>query len=114
MPTISRPQVRRIARSILVSGIGFEVPKIVGFLGFSGSVITVTMIYGLVWPCLFQRWESYGENRKKIKGWFGELFFFFFSFLKTKEKKEIFVCGKWESSSFLEEWVGGAASLLGS
>lgn len=81
MPTISRPQVRRIARSILVSGIGFEVPKIVGFLGFSGSVITVTMIYGLVWPCLFQRWESYGENRKKKqKGGLVSCFFFFFPF----------------------------------
>lgn len=47
MPTISLPRIRRIARPILVSGIGFEVPKIVGFLGFSGSVITVMVWFGL-------------------------------------------------------------------
>lgn len=38
----------------------------------------------------------------------------FFFLFKNKREKEIFVCGKWESSSFLEEWVEGAASLLGS
>lgn len=69
MPTISRPPVRRIARSILVSGIGFEVPKIVGFLGFSGSVITVMMKwYGLAVFIseMGKLWRKQEQNKRVV------------------------------------------------
>lgn len=50
--------------------------------------------------------ERTGKNKK---GGLVSCCFFFFSF-KIKRKGNICV---WESSCFLEEWVGGAGSLLG-